>query len=187
MFHVSILNKFKDVWRGYLVQNAFLRRQAFQKTSIILDKHLNHCPFFSKLCLEIKWNLSFYIFYLIQSFFYQLSLLSATLPFSHVLLLCNGYGAPCWKQGYLWHISKGNNFNFEFSNWIKETKSWNSCLVTSKNAFHVEKSWNIKDVGISFPKLLHWILFSEGNGVLLKLSFVRKYHKTQHGCVMKKD
>ena len=187
MFHVSILNKFKDVWRGYLVQNAFLRRQAFQKTSIILDKHLNHCPFFSKLCLEIKWNLSFFIFYFIQSLFYQLSLLSATLPFSHILLVCNGYGAPCWKQGYLWHISKGNNFNFEFSNWIKETKSWNSCLVTSKNAFHVEKSWNIKIWESHLLNILHWTLFFEGNEILLKLSFVRKHHQTQHTSVMKKD
>ena len=56
------------------------------------------------------------------------------------MLVCNGYGASCWKQGYLWHISKDNNFNFEVSNWIKETKSWNSCLVTSENVFHVEKN-----------------------------------------------
>ena len=158
MFHLFILNKVKDIWRRYLVQNGtFLRRQTFQKTSIILDKHLNHCPFFSKLSLKIKWNLSFYLFYFIQAFFYQLSLLLATLSFSHVLLICNGYGAPWWKQGCLWHMSKGNNFNFEFSNWIKETKLWNSCLVKSKNEFHVEKTWNIKDVGISFTKLLHWI------------------------------
>ena len=83
---------------------------------------------------------------------------------------------------------KVNNFNFEVSNCIKETKSWNICLVTSKNAFHVEKNdlvWSsiIKDVGISFTKLLHWILFFERNGIFLKLSFVRKYHEIQYGSV----
>ena len=140
--------------------------------------------FFLKKSLEMKWNLSSYIFYFIRSFFYQLSLLSATLSFSDVLLVSDGSCASYRKQGYLWYIFKDNNFKFQISNWNKRDKIVKQTFGQIRKCFSCRKkwlaeSWNIKDVGISFTKILHWISFFEGNGILLTHYFVGKYHQIQ--------
>ena len=121
--------------------------------------------------------------------FYTVVFLSVVPSISNIVIFrrtasLRWYGASYWKQGYLWHIFKDNNFKFQVSNWNEREKIVKQTFGQIRKCFSCRKkwlaeSWNIKDVGISFTKILHWISFFEGNGILLTHYFVRKYHQIQ--------